>query len=464
MRKFQEGLSEESVLFVSVAKWFVLASAVGVLVGIGTAVFLRCLEWTTAWTNQYTYYFVALPLALFATAFLIEHLAPDAHGHGTDKVIEAVHHRSGFIKARVVPVKLAGTVITLAFGGSAGKEGPCAQIGAGLSSIFAGVLRLVDQDRRKLVICGISAGFATVFGTPIAGAVFGIEVLYCGSILYDVLLPSFVSGTIGYQVASALGVQYQYHPVDFVPAFSEAFFIKVALSGVFFGMCAFLLIEAFGRAENISERLSMWKPSKAIIGGAVLVGLTLLVGSRMYLGLGLDTIDGVLKGKAVPWYAFALKIVFTVVTLGFGGSGGVVTPIFFVGATSGSLFGTLAGLDPATFAAIGMAAALAGAANTPIAASIMVVELFGPTIAPYSAIACVVSFLITGHRSVYPAQILAFRKSASVDVPIGEEFEHVEVAIHPRDRSVLGVVLKATSAVESRLAKFHKRPDEDTRE
>lgn len=191
-------LTEELVIFVSIFKWFILASVIGAIVGLSTTAFLRVLNWTTAISNQYSYYFVLLPIALFLSAIIIKYIAPDAEGHGTEKVIEAVHKHSGRIKAIVVPIKLVASIITITAGGSVGKEGPCAQIGAGLSSFFANIFRFDDYDHKKLVICGTSAGFASVFGTPIAGSLFGIEVLFIGSILYDVLLPSFIAGIISY--------------------------------------------------------------------------------------------------------------------------------------------------------------------------------------------------------------------------------------------------------------------------
>jgi len=429
-------LTEQSVIFASILKWFVLATVAGAMVGLATTVFLKMLNWSTEFCGHFTYYFLLMPAAFFTSALMVKYLAPDAEGHGTEKVIEAVHKNSGKIKPVVVPIKLVATIITLALGGSAGKEGPCAQIGAGLSSVFADLLKLDDHDRRKLVICGISAGFASVFGTPIAGSIFGIEVLFVGSILYEVLLPSFIAGMTAYQISYSLGIRYFYHPISFVPVFSEAFFIKVALAGIFFGICSFLLVEILRSGKKLSERLSLWMPLKGLIGGSILIALTFLF-SKQYLGLGLETIQSSLAGGKTVWYAFILKIIFTSITLNFGGSGGIVTPIFFVGATSGTLFAQIIGLNVATLSAIGLVSLLAGAANTPIAASIMAVELFGPKIAPYAAVACVMSFLMTGHRSVYPSQVLAVAKSASFHVEIGKELEEVEAKFEVKDKSLM---------------------------
>ena len=230
--------AEETILLISVIKWVFLATVVGIIVGLSTTLFLKLLDWSRLFGVKHSYYFLLLPVALFLSAAIIKYLAPDAEGHGTEKVIEAVHKRSGKIKAAVVPVKLVATLITLAAGGSVGKEGPCAQIGGGLSSVFADLFRFGNRDRKKLVICGISAGFAAVFGTPIAGAIFGVEVLFIGGILYDVLLPSFIAGIMSYHISSSFGIAYFYHTINFVPVFSEAFFLKIVLAGIFFGLCS----------------------------------------------------------------------------------------------------------------------------------------------------------------------------------------------------------------------------------
>lgn len=432
-------IAEETVLLISVFKWFVLANLVGALIGASTSLFLFILNHATNRVNGYSYGFFLLPIALFLSSLITQKLAPEAKGHGTEKVIEAVHQRAGRIKPLVVPIKILTTVITLAAGGSAGKEGPCAQIGAGLASTVSDLLRFTNVDRKKLVICGISAGFASVFGTPIAGAIFGIEVLFVGAMMYDVLLPSFIAGVMSYQVSSALGAQYFYHPITFVPDFSEIFFVKVLFCGILFGLCSLFFIESMVFFKKLSGKIKLWAPLKGFLAGIVLVILALLF-STDYLGLGLETIENSLLSGEVVWWAFGLKILFTCITLTFGGSGGIVTPIFFVGATFGSVIGVAMGVDPGTFAAIGMVSLLAGAANTPIAGSILAVELFGPTIAPYAATACVASFLMTGHRSVYPSQIFAIMKSGSFRKHIGKEVEEMEAEFHMRRGSLISAV------------------------
>ena len=437
----KKSLVEESVLFISVLKWVVLATGVGVAVGLSTTFFLKILDFGISRIQVFPYFFLLLPAGLLISALAVKYCASDAKGYGTEKVIEAVHKHSGKMSAVVAPVKLFATVVTAATGGSVGQVGPCAQIGGALSSLFADILKFDANDRKKLVICGISAGFASVLGAPIAGAVFGVEVLFIGSILYEVLLPSFISGMIGYRISSYFGINYFQYYQDFIPAFSEAFFLKVVLSGIFFGICAALLIGILKGIHKLADRIHLWMPLKALAGGAILVGLTFLT-STNYLGLGLDTIKIAISGAKIVPHAFLMKALFTGITFGFGGSGGIVTPILFMGAVAGSVFGDFLELNRGTFAAIGMVSVLAGAANTPIAASILAMELFGLEIAPYAAVACVVSFLMTGHRSVFPTQIIGLHKSSSVHVELGNEVETVETYYEPREKSFIGICLR----------------------
>jgi H+/Cl- antiporter ClcA len=448
-------VTESTVLFLSIIKWVFLASVAGAIVGVAVSVFLKLLTWSTGLSHQVPQLIWLLPVALFVSALLVKYLAPEAEGHGTEKVIEAVHKRAGKIPILVVPVKLLATIITLVAGGSAGKEGPCAQIGAGLTSIFSDLMKFDDHDRKKMVICGISAGFASVFGTPIAGSIFGVEVLFIGAIMYDVLLPSFIAGITSYQISSSFGVTYFQEPVTVVPVFTESFMIKVLFSGLFFGLCAIILIEALNLGDRMANRLRVWIPWKGVFGGLALVALTFIFSNR-YLGLGLDTIEASLLGKTTDWYAFLLKPVFTAITLSFGGSGGIVTPIFFVGSTAGVAFAQLFGLNTGTFAAIGLVAVLSGAANTPIAASIMAVELFGPAIAPYATVACVVSFLISGHRSVYPSQILSISKSPSLQVELGREIEDIQTTLNQRGEGFITRTLQLIKKFEETINRFRQ--------
>jgi H+/Cl- antiporter ClcA len=455
----KERFLEESVLFVSILKWVAIATGIGIIVGLSTALFLMLLNGSTAFGARYPHYFLLLPLGLAISALATQYLEPGAQGYGIEKVVAAVHRQGGRINVGIVPVKLLTTIITIATGGSAGQVGPCGQIGASLSSFVADLLRFDATDRKKIVICGISAGFAAVLGAPFSGALFGVEVLYVGSLLYEVLLPSFIAGITSYQVASLMGIHYDFYPLDFTPTLSEAFIFKIVLAGIFFGICSIILIEVMKTGQRVSEKFAKSLPLRGIIGGMILIGLTYIF-SPQFLGSGIETIQSSIQGEEIAFYVFFLKAIFTSITLNFGGSGGLIMPILFIGATSGSLFGGMLGLDRATFASVGFVSLLAGAANTPIAASILAVEFFGSAIAPYAAIACIVSFLMTGHRSVFPTQILAFKKSASVDVEVGNDLDHVHTSFKRRDKSLIGILLKVAGKKFGAAKKRKNKPGE----
>jgi H+/Cl- antiporter ClcA len=451
-RRLVNVLAEETTLFASVVKWTILASAVGLLAGSATAAFLGMLNWATTRMQDAPAPYLWLPVGFVVAHLLVRVFAPDAEGHGTDKVIEAVHRRGGQISLAVAPVKLAATVVTIAVGGSVGKEGPAAQIGAALASGLASLLRLRPDDRRKLVICGIGGGFASIFGTPIAGSVFGLEVLVLGTVMYDVIYPSFVAGIVAHHVASRLGVTYFHQALYEIPRQTEGILLKTVVAGVVFGLVALLLIEAMRLVHELAHRIPGPRWVVAAGGGVLLAGLAWIFSDR-YLGLGIPTIEGSVRGGWVPPLAFALKILFTSISLGVGASGGIVTPTFFVGAAAGSTLASALGFDRGTFAAIGMVALLAGAANAPLAASIMAIELFGPAVAPFAAIACIGSFVLVGHRSVYPSQILGVAKTRSVRVPAGVDVGSLEdIRIRPSFRRLHRLLRAFRRATRERSA------------
>ena len=436
-------LVEQVIIFFSVSKWVLLSSVVGMIIGAIVTFFLNTLhyaEHSQSYLPFHSYYL--LPFGLMFTVFIINRYAPNAKGHGTEKVIEAVHKNDGKIEVAVIPIKLIATVVTVFTGGSVGKEGPGAQIGAGTASFISQLFKFSPADRKKLVICGISAGFATVFGTPISGAIFGVEVLIVGIIMYDVLLPSFIAGFSAFATAKYLGVTYTYFHMQF---FSQAvpinftLIIQVMLAGLFFGIISDLLITFIRKTELYIKNIKINDYLKAFIGGVFLIALSFIVGDQFF-GLGIDTISSLFHDSkdlenVVPWYAFIAKTVFTSVSLGSGGSGGILTPIFYVGATSGHFFGTLMGDNLALFAALGLTAVLSGTTNAPIAATIMAVELFGIEIAHYAAISAVISFLITGHRSVFHSQVLNMSKSSMLNINYGDNITESKVDLSSKSKA-----------------------------
>ncbi len=438
-------ITEQTAIFFSVAKWVFLSSVVGVIIGAVVTLFLNILEYSDAsrMLLPFPYYYL-LPFALVLTVWLVKTFAPSAEGHGTEKVISAVHKHDGKIDVSVIPIKLLATVISIFAGASVGKEGPGAQIGAGVASSLSDLFHFDKQDRKKLVICGISAGFATVFGTPVAGAIFGVEVLIIGVILYDVLLPSFIAGFAAFTTAQLLGIKYSYYTLHFYQDISLdlSLIIKVVLAAVFFGVVADIVITAVNNIAKMIKKIPLGMYMKAFFGGLLIVILTLVFGEK-YIGLGLDTINHTINPNAgylldIHWYTFLLKTLFTSLSLGAGGSGGIITPIFYIGATSGHSFGMLVSPEHATlFAALGFVSVLSATTNTPIASTIMAVELFGIDIAHYAALSAVISFLLSGHRSIFTSQILAMKKSEMLSVKIGEEVENINADLDESEKSRL---------------------------
>jgi H+/Cl- antiporter ClcA len=414
--------TEHTALLISTLKWAMLGAVAGVCVGLGTRVFLwalvRSADWARALTPGRVPVFIFLPVALPLCVWIIRTFAADARGHGTEAVIAAVHQRAGRVDWLVAPVKLSATVVTLAFGGSVGKEGPAAQIGAALTSLFADILQLRDEDRRRLVICGISAGFAAVFGTPVSGALFGIEVLYLGRIDYSVIFPALVAGIVAHLVC---GVRPPFPPLQapFADTRQVTSILIMLVCGALFGLIALLLIESLRLFERALRRFERQPYLLAAAGGVALV-LVYLAAGDAYAGLGTDTINGVLDGTASVFAgAFLIKILATSITLETGGSGGIVTPIFFVGATSGAALAQLFGMPTAFLGAVGLVAMLAAAANTPIAAAVMAMELLPGPEGVYASLAAATAFLMVGHRSVYASQKIGLSKSAGLDLDLG---------------------------------------------
>ncbi|PIQ24400.1 voltage-gated chloride channel [bacterium (Candidatus Blackallbacteria) CG17_big_fil_post_rev_8_21_14_2_50_48_46] len=427
-RPFRKTLLEETLLISDLFKWTLYATLTGSVIGTGVSWFLKLLHWSEGMNHGQLW---LLPIGLFVSSLLVYYLAPDAEGHGTEKVIEAIHKHEGNIRLRVIPVKLLATLVTLGVGGSIGKEGPSAQIGAGLASALAKLFSfsISPRDRKRLVVCGISAGFATVFGTPVAGALFAIEVLFLGRIVYEILYPSFVASITAFYLGQLWGNHYLHFDPGLLPKLNEWHVLQTCLFGLLCGLVALFFIETLKTVEHLFHSLKIWKPAKGLIGGGILALLAWSI-SPLYLGLGMKPIADALQGSPMPWDAVFWKTIATSLTLATGGSGGVITPLFFLGTSLGNTFAQwFAPEHLAFFSAVGMVAVLAGATNTPLACSVLAMELFGSAIGPYAAAACIASFVIAGYRSVYPSQVLAIEKSSYLRTTQGKTLAESSIAM-----------------------------------
>jgi H+/Cl- antiporter ClcA len=416
--------------------WLVLGSLTGALVGLVVTYFLKFLFWSIALTAGWPLWLVVvvLPVAGLVTGLLIHYGAPDAAGHGTEAVIRAVHRKSGQINWKVAPIKALATITTIAPGGAAGKEGPSAQIGAALASALADLFRFSADQRRRIVICGIGAGFAAVFGTPVAGAILGIEVLAIGDLWYEMLLPSFAAAVMSFEVSRALGLTWLYPVTKAVLYLNVSVFGKLLLIGVIAGLAAYvlvLLMDGFhGQVHRLRQKHHWWPPLFPLIAGTLLSLLILMVG-RQYGGLSLPLLTTALRGQHVAPFAFGWKLLFVAITLGFGMSGGIITPLFVIGAALGSVLGTALGIPPAIGAELGMIAVTAAGTNAPIAAIIMGMELFGSKLAPGFLVVAIPAFIIIGNHSVYPSQMVRLQKSPWVPIPTNIALEDAHESALP---------------------------------
>ena len=413
MRKEIESFKEYKIVFYDLAKWTTISVFKGAVVGFSVSIFLIILE---ILVNQIhgsaifgVPYFFLLPLAMGLSAWIVYKTLPEAEGDGTEDIIRDSIENNRRLNIFSFTIKQIATVITIIFGGSAGKEAPSAQIGSYISLVFSRLLKLSHADRILTIITGVSAGFSVVFGAPIAGALFSLEAFFSGRILYRVCVPAFISGFIAFWTMQVMKVSYIYKPikVEFVPNLWELFnFIEVVLSGIFFGLVSYIVIIAIENATKFAKLVIIHPFFKGLIGGLIVVVLTLIFGEE-YLGLGLETIS---ESLSQEYHASILepllKTLFTAITLGFGGSGGFVTPIFFVGSTAGNFFGHLIDGNVPLFAALGFVAVLSGSTNSPIASTVLAVELFGSEIVHYAAVASIVSYIVSSKKSVFSAEII----------------------------------------------------------
>lgn len=410
----------------SLLRWTLLALPVAVLAGSASALFLWLLDQVTRLQWQHPHLLWFLPLGGVAVGWLYHHC-----GKGSDKgnnlLIDEIHKPGGGVPTRMAPLVLIGTLVTHLFGGSAGREGTAVQMGGSLADMLVRLFRMDPESRRLMLMCGIAAGFGAVFGTPLTGAIFAMEVLVIGRVQYEALIPVLVASVIGDATCTAWGIHHTVYHLDVSgtsgphAGFQAMLLGKVALAGVLFGWCSKFFAELTHRLQHGIARLIPYAPLRPLLGAAVVIAMVYGLGTRDYLGLGVEPPSGgqvsivtsFQDGGATP-LSWLWKTLFTSITLASGFKGGEVTPLFFIGSTLGHTLGILLHEPVALFAALGFIAVFSGAANTPLACTVMGIELFGSHYAVHFAIACFVAYIFSGHSGIYLSQRLGVAKTPAI--------------------------------------------------
>jgi H+/Cl- antiporter ClcA len=387
----------------ALAQWIFLGALVGVFCGAASALFLFLLFEVTDYRGGHEAIVYFLPAAGLVIGVLYARFGESIKA-GNNLVIDTIHDEGPEIPFRMTPMVLVGTVLTHLFGGSAGREGTAVQMGASLSDFISHRLKLNPELRLQLLAAGVAGGFGSVFGTPIAGTVFGLEFVVLGRIEYRALVPALVASVVGDLTTRGLGIQHTIYPAAPHVALDPLLCLKWLVFALAIAATTVAFIELTHFLKRRGERHVKMLGARMAIGGAIVVVLWRVVGTSDYLGLGVPTIVRAFNDPSLPVYAFALKLVFTAVTLGAGFLGGEVTPLFFIGAALGGVLAPALGIPRDLGAGVGLAAVFAAASNTPLALSIMAVELLGANILPHVMIVCVIAYLVTGHRSIYPSQ------------------------------------------------------------
>ena len=423
MEKLQ-GFTDHVMLYVkTLVKWLLSAALIGTVGGAVGSLFHLGVEYATELRTEVPALLYALPLAGVLIVALYRFLR--TQGVGTNAVLDAVH-QGRELPILLIPAIFLATLLTHLAGGSAGREGAALQIGGDLGEHFGKMLRMDDKDCRLATLCGMSALFSALFGTPLAAVFFALEVVSIGVLYYSGLIPCITSSLVAYAVSLRFGIE----PMRFAVAAPEtgaltlarAAALALGITGLFCGMlgltallavgCALVSIlfcEMLHRTEHLTERLVKNDYLRAFLGGCLVIALTLLAGCRDYNGAGGHVIAAALGGTAKP-EAFLLKIVFTAVTLGCGFKGGEIVPTLFVGSTFGCAAGALLGLPAGFAAALGITGLFCGMTNCPITSLLISVELFGADGLLCYAVVCAVSYVCSGYRGLYSSQTILYSK------------------------------------------------------
>lgn len=406
--RIKHKIKHNSQRFAASIKWIVFSILSGLIIGTIGSAFYYCVKFVTGMRQNTPWLLYLLPLGGLLIVGLYQ-LFKDENDTGTNLVLSAIHSNEE-IPLRMAPLIFLSTLITHLFGGSAGREGAALQIGGSIGGSLGRLFHFNEKDKHIMIMCGMSAAFTALFGTPMAAAIFSIEVVSVGIMHYSALVPCVISALVSQAVASYFGIAADAFPLENLPVFSLKHAILIALLAILSALVSILFCIILHQSDYLYKKFFKNPYLRVFIGGILIILMTLLVGNQDYNGSGIAVIERCMNGESLPGYAFLLKILFTAITLGAGYKGGEIVPSFFIGGTFGYLFAGLTGFSPSLCIAVGMTSVFCGVTNCPITSLLISFELFGYEGMPFFLLAVALSYMLSGYYGLYLSQKIIYSK------------------------------------------------------